>query len=481
MTPIMGFAPDIDQTTPGVLSDCVNLIPHLHGMAGGPAAVTPPGVPALDAACKGAAVVFKLDGTRRIFAGTGGKQYELDAGAWVDRSRVSDYVTGPDARWSYAQFGDATLACTGAEVIQRSITGAFSDIAGAPKAGVIFSVGTFVMALDTDDGVAKPDGWHCCAAFDDSDWAPSLTTQAASGRLVSTPGRLTAGARLGEYAVAYKNRSIYMGQYVGPPAVWDWTQVADGGAGCIGKNALCDIGGGHFFVGPDNFWIFDGSRPQPIADGVLRQWFAASSSAEYLYKTVCTFDRANSLVWVFYPSSGATECDSVLVYHVLSKRWGRADRRIQCALTYVTPPSTYDTLSAFSATYDEFPPISFDSPLFLSGYSMLAIFNDANQLQTLSGASVSSSFTTGEVGDDDAVMLLQQIRLRYAEAPASASVQTQHMQNSGSTYAIGVSGSINDGKFDTLKAARWHKATVSFSGPVRVTHMDAKMKQAGTR
>lgn len=481
MVPILGFAPDADQTTPGVLSDCTNLVPALIGMEGGPENLTPPDAPALAAGCKGAAVVYKLDNSRRLFASTQTKLYELLAGAWTDRSRGASYSAGSDSRWSFAQFGDATLACSGSEVIQRSTTGAFADVATAPQAEVLFSVGAFVMALNTNDGLVKPDGWHCCAAFDDTDWTPSITTQAASGRLVATPGRLTAGARLGEYAIAYKERSIYLGQYVGAPVVWDWVQVAGGNAGCVGKNALCDIGGIHFFVGYDNFWLFDGTRPTPIGDGALRQWFVNNASKEFLYKTVCTFDRENNRVWVFYPSAGATECDAALVYHIQSKQWGRADRSIQCALTYVSSGLTYDTMNTLSVTYDGFPAISWGSQFWLVGSSSLSVFNTSNQLQTLSGASLSSSLTTGEVGDDDAVMLLQQIRLRYGLAPASASVQTRYMQNSGGSYADGVSGSMNDGKFDTLKAARWHKAIVSFTGPVRVTHMNATMKPAGSR
>lgn len=481
MTPIIGFAPDIDKGTPGVLASCVNLIPYLNGMEGGPAPVTPPSVPALESPCRGAVVARMLDDTRRLIAGTSTKLFELVSGAWVDRSRVGGYAAAAGARWSFTQFGNATLASTGYEPIQRSESGAFADIAGAPKAQILFSVGSFVMALNTDDGVAKPDGWHCCAVFDDTDWTPSLTTQAASGRLVATPGRLTAGARLGNYAVAFKERSMYLGQYVGPPVVWDWSQVADYGAGCVGKDALCDIGGGLFFVGPDNFWIFDGASPQPLADGVLRQWFAINANAEYLYKTVCTYDRTNSRVWVFYPSAGSTECDAVLVYHVLSKRWGRAEHAIQCALAYISPAATYDTWDAFGASYDDLPSVGFDSPLFLAGINSQAFFNTSNQLQTLSGDSVSSGMTTGEVGDDDAVMMLQQIRLRYALAPQSANVQTQHMANSGGDWTMGVTGVMNDGKFDTLKSSRWHRATVSFTGPVRVTHMNAKMKQAGNR
>jgi hypothetical protein len=481
MVPILGFAPDADQTTPGILSDCENLIPAVIGMEGAPSAVTPSGVPALAAGCKGAAVVYKLDNSRRLFAGSQTNMYELVAGAWTDRSRAGNYTAGTDSRWAFAQFGDSTLACSGSEVIQRSTTGAFADIATAPRAEVIFSVGAFVMALNTNDGTVKPDGWHCCAAFDDTSWTPSITTQAASGRLVATPGRLTAGARMGEYAIAYKERSIYLGQYVGAPVVWDWVQVAGGNAGCVGKNALVDIGGVHFFVGEDNFWLFDGTRPTPLGDGALRLWFVNNSNSAFLYKTVCTFDRQNNRVWIFYPGVGSTECDQAIVYHVQSKMWGRANRSIQCALTYVSSGYTYDTMTDLSATYDAFPTISWGSQFWNAASSSLAFFNTSNQLQSLSGSPTTSNMTTGEVGDDDAVMLLQQIRFRYGLAPTSATVQTRYMQNSGGTYADGVSGSLNDGKFDTLKAARWHKAIVDFTGPVRVTHMNAKMKPAGNR
>lgn len=478
MTPLIGFAPDADQTTPGLLSDCQNLIPSLIGMEGAPEPVAPAGIPALPAACRGTAVVYKLDNTRRIFAATTTGIYELVAGAWVNRSRVGGYSGSADARWSFTQFGDATLMANGAQKIQRSTSGAFADIATAPIAQVIFSVGSFVMALNTD---GSTDGWHCCAVFDDTDWTQSLTTQAASGRLVATPGHLTAGARLGEYAIAYKERSLFLGQYVGPPVTWDWVQVAGGDAGCVGKHALCDIGGAHFFAGPDNFWLFDGTRPIPIGDGAVRRWFVERASSDYLYKTTCVFDRENNRVWVFYPKAGSTECDGVLVYHVQTKQWGRADRPIQSALMHVTPGVTFDTWDDYGASFDALPSVGFDSPFWASAARVLSVFDSTNQLKSYTGESVSSSLTTGEVGDDDAVSKLQQIRLRYRQAPSAATAQSLHAQNSGGTFSVGASGAMNDGKFDLLRSARWHKATVTFTGPVKVTHINARFKPAGRR
>ena len=216
MQKLLGFLPDAAPVTPGIITSCDNLIPYRNGMKAAPTGQTPADVPALGAACLGAAVVTKLDDSRRIFGGVTDKIYELVAGVWTDRAG-SAYSATADNRWTFAQFGDATLAANLGDYIQRSTTGAFATIATAPKARIVFNVGSFVMALNTIDATygTSPDRWWCCASFDDTSWTPSLSTLATTGRLVSNPGKITAGGRLGEYAVAYKDHAIYLGQFVG--------------------------------------------------------------------------------------------------------------------------------------------------------------------------------------------------------------------------------------------------------------------------
>lgn len=481
MIPLLGFLPDADETTPGVITDCENFIPYTNGLEGGPSATTPGDVPALSSECLGAAVVTNLSGNRRVIAGTAANLYELSGGAWNDVSGGA-YNASSDARWMITQFGDATLAANKGDPIQRSTSGAFSSIASAPKAEIIFSVGFQVMALNVNDGTDKPDGWACCAIYDDTDWVQSVTTEANNGRLVATSGAITAGGRLGEYAVAYKQKSIYIGRYVGSPSVWDWTQVPGGEAGCVGKDAICDVGGAHFFVGEDNFWYFDGTAPRPV-ENAPRQWFSDFSSPEFRYRTKCVFDRQKNRVWIFYASVGAVTCDSALVYHLGTKQWGRSNRSIEAALNYVSPGVTIDGMDAFGATIDTLPAIALDSQFWLSGGQALSAFNTSHQLQFLTGASASSSFTTGDVGDDEGVTLCSAVRLRYAQgyAPTSATVQMYYKMNSGDSPSTGPSGTVMDGKFDVRQSARWHRAKVSFTGPVRVTGANATVKPAGKR
>lgn len=483
MTPLMGFTPDMETPTPGVLVDCENFIPYESGMEGAPSGQTPLDVPVLPAACLGAVVTTKIDGTKRTIAGTATKLYELSGGTWNDQSG-STYSGGSDTRWSFAQFGDSTIASNKADAMQVSNSTTFAAVGGSsPKAEIVYSVNAFVMALNVDDGADKPDGWHCCAIFDATDWVEAVATQSASGRLVATSGPITAGLKLGEYATAYKKNSIYLGQYVGAPAVWDWILVPGGNAGCVGKEAICDVDMAHFFVGTDNFWLFDGTRPVPVGDQQIRQWFFDNADPTYLYRTKCVFDRQQNRVWVFYPAAGATTCNSAIVYHLRTKQWGRANRSIEAAINYQTTGLTFDTWDDAGATYNSLPDISYDSSYWLSGSTALAVFNTSHQLQTLNGPADPSSFTTGDAGDDDAVTLLRLIRLRFASGrkPTAATVQTFHKMSSGDDLTTGVSSTINDGKFDVMQAARWHRATVTMTGSPRVTGIKPDFESAGAR
>jgi hypothetical protein len=481
MDKILGFLPDADTTIAGVLTDCTNLIPFDQGMKGSPSPATPLSVPALAAYCKGASVVTKLDDTRRLIAGTDTKLYELTGGAWVDVSTGS-YTASGDFRWSFAQFGNDTIASNSVDTIQRSTGSAFSAIAGAPKAKIIFNVGTQVMALNTNDGTIKQNGWHCCATYDVTSWTTSITTLCASGQLVSSAGQITAGGKLGEYAIAYKEKAIHIGQFVGAPSVWDWIQVPGGEAGCIGQRAWCDLGEeGHFLVGLDSFYIFDGTRPTPIGYGETRQWFYDISSPQYRYKTECVYDRQNRCIWIFFPSVDSTVNNKALVYHIPSKKWGKVDMTPESTLNYVSAGVTIDGLASISSTIDGLASYSFDSQYWLSGGRSLAIFDSSHQLQSITGPSTSSTMTTGDVGDDDSYTLLNKIRLRFAPGykPSVASVQTFTKSEDGGTPVLTCTSTMQDGKFDVLESARWHRGTFSFTGDHRVTGIAATLIAEG--
>jgi len=482
----VGFAPDLPSTTEGVITDCTQLIPTERGMASAPSAVSVSGLGALAAECRGAAVLQKTSGTRRTFAGTQTKLYELASGTWSDVSGGT-YTGSSENRWCFAQFGDLALASNDTEAIQYSTAGTFAVVADAPKARIICSTKDFVLAFNTNDAAGsatygdQPDRWWCSAFQDGLDWAPAVATQCTTGRLIGGGGEITAAAPFGSGAVAYKAREMFLGVYAGPPTVFDWQRVP-GDQGCVGPEAVVDIGGAHVFVGEDNIWLYDGARPIPIAQQTVRQWFFNDISATYKYRTIVVYDRNNGRVWIFYPSTVSTgKPDSALVYHLATKKWGRANRTIEAAMNYVTPGVTWDTLSSIASTWDTLPDIPWDSQSWQASGRALAIFDSSHNLKTLTGSGEDSGLTTGDIGDDATVSFVNRLRLRFYTEPTSATVTGQTRRNPGSAGTAAGSGSMDNSKFDLRQAGNWHRFSFLLYGNTEVGGLQVNARNAGGR
>ena len=485
MITLLGFAPDADPTTPGVFVDCSNIVPTDTGFAAARSAVAV-GVDALLAPSRGAVVVNKLDGTRRVFAGTQTRLYELASTAWVERSKAGGYTGSIESRWSFAQFGDTTIASNLADAMQASTTGAFADIAGAPRAKIVVSASNnFVIAFNTNEGLygPSPDRWWCCAQNDQTNWTPSVATGATTGRLVAVGGPINAARTLGDYVVAYKGRGIFLGSFVGSPVQWQWNQIPGADAGAVGPEAVCDVGVAHFIVGEDDFWMFDGTRPVPVGTDAVRKWFALDCSGTFRYRTKVSFDRQQGLVYIDYPSKGSTgACDSRLVFYAGKKpSWGRANTVSQAPLNFIAPGVTIDGLDAYASTIDGLPDVPPDSPYWLAGGRMAAYFDASNTLVSNSGVAGVSSFTTGDLGEDDAVTMLDEVRLRFTKRPASAVATGFFKFNEGDDLQPGATCSINDGKFDLMQSGRWHRVRFDMVGDHTETAMKAKPVFVGGR
>jgi hypothetical protein len=485
MTPIQGFAPDTDPCTQGIFTACSNVIPFEAGFKGAPSAVNTTAA-ALAGACIGAVVATQLSGTRRVFAGTTTKLYELSGTSWTDRTRAvgGNYNGGPDTRWSFCQFGDTTIAANLADTIQSSASGAFADISGAPKAKIVVSASNnFVIAFNTVDGTygTSPDRWWCCAQSDQTSWTPSVSTSATTGRLVATEGPIQAALSLGDNVVAYKNKGVYLGTFVGSPVTWQWNLIPGGEAGVAGQEAVCDVGGAHFMVGNDSFWLFDGTRPTPLGEGILRKWWLDNSNPNYRYRTKAIYDKQNKLVRVYYPSTSSSgACDACVVYH-LSGKWGIADTTVEAPLSYISPGVTIDGMDAYASTINALPNIPVDSQYWLAGGQAPSYFDTNHQLVSLNGASSSSSFTTCDVGDDYAVSTVDMVRVRFTSKPTTAMASGFYKMNEGESLTSGPTNAINDGKFDLRQSGRFHRVRFDMTGDHKETGYDIKLIPSGGR
>lgn len=480
MIKFSGFSPDLDPSTEGVMLDCNNVIPSPRGVRGAPSAQSA-GYAALGSTCKGVAVIRKLDNTKRIFAATSTDIYEGTGGTWTNRG--TGYSATADNLWSFAQFGDATIAAAKTDTMQASTGAGFSAIATAPKARYIDVSGGFVMAADTNDGTFgdQPDRWWCSAYLAYNDWTPAVATQCVSGRLVDVPGPITALKAFGSGFVAYKNRGMFVANYVGAPAVWSWQQVP-GEIGCSSNNVVVNVGTAHVFMGAENFYYFDGSRPQPIGNP-LRNWFYAQLNAKYAYKCHGAYDRISGNVWFFYPSNASSDgtCDKAVVYNLYSQMWGKVTIGTEASVQYLTGGVTYDSIGSLYTTWDSLPTgVSYDSPYWTAESPSLAVVDTTHTLQTLTASSVSSYITTGNYGDDENFTTITRVRPRFYTAPTSSTFQYMYDLEYGDSFTNGNLVSLADGKYDVLWSSRWHRGQFNMAGDYELAGFQPYFEQSGS-
>lgn len=222
----------------------------------------------LAAACLGASIVQIMAGTYRLFAGTAAGLYELvnaNPGTWTDRSRGGGYTSGTN-RWNFCQFStvtgtDVTIANNYADAMQKSTTGAFSDLATAPKAQIVVASANALVAFNINDGTAKPAGIATSDVGDYTVWTSTASNEVFSTNILDTPGPITAAIAFQDGIVFCKPTATYFMQYVGGDVIWD-IRLLSAEIGCVGKEAIIDIGGELRWVSDKGYVRFSGSTPQ---------------------------------------------------------------------------------------------------------------------------------------------------------------------------------------------------------------------------
>lgn len=479
----IGFAPDMDPTIPGVITDCADLIPTSRSTYVGAPTGVDVGQDALAAAALAAAICIKLDGTARLFAGTTTALYEKSGSAWTDVSRALGYSATTTNPWRFAQFGDTSLAVCKGNNVQSISTGAdFADL-NAPTAAVMCVSNRFVMLGNTNNGGSgttygdSPDRWYCSALEDETDWTPSVTTQCATGRLVDTPGAITAMRTLLENVVCYKENSMYLGTYVGPPAVWQFDLIS-AEVGCPSHESIVEVNNAHYFIGNEDIYRYTpGSLPVAIG-APIKEWFYTRCDPAYKERIRAAHDRANSLIYWFYPTTGSSGAlDKCVVYNYKSDKWGVSDRSIECCVEYISGGYTYDTLPF--GTYDAWPEVSYDSPFWDAQSRYTGYFGTDHKIYSLTGDTAAASLTTGSYGVENEFSLLSRVTIRYLNKPLTGTLINYYANEIGDTWTTDAVTTESSGRFDLLRSAPMHKLYFVWTGNVEVAGASADVQPDG--
>lgn len=489
--PIQGFAPDADPTEQGVLLDCDLLIPTIRGMKALPADADA-GLATAPSAVAAMYSFEQMDGTQRLVGGTEGsgsaavaQLYDVSvASGWVNRGGAgSPYTATAAARWTFATYGDTLYAGQkGTQLLKSTGAGTdFTAVAGAPQPAFIVSVLDFVVAFNTTDATYgnSPNRWWCSAAGNPDSWTADIATQATTGLLTDTTGPITAGGVIGSNLVAFKERAVYLGQYVGPPAVWGWTKVPGEGLGAWSHYSVVDVEGvGLLFPGKDNFYLFDGSRATPIGTNRVAEFFFEDLDAFRAHRMVGFHARREWNVYWYYPdgNSGGS-LQRYVVYNYRSNRWGFGRKAVSFAFEYLQPGMTWDEVGTFYTTYHDIPNGSYNDVFAARDAYKPATVNASGYVTVSEGVAGASYYQTGAIGTDGEITVLTRARPRFREAPDTGTqVHTYLDQLGGDETTSNASTSIAAGAFDHVFAARWHRLKHSYTGDMEILGIDIELK-----
>lgn len=502
------FSPDLDHMTPGVLTDCDGFYGSLGGVRTLPSFVAVG--TSLPAPSLGTFSAELPTGQRIVVAGTSTHLYRFTGAGWVefDGGQTFHLRTG---RWSFAVFGFYILAVNGIDPDQVSAFGnAFqplnnlvTTVGKAPVASIVdvTDVAVFLVlpASNTVEFSISPFAW-----FDPSTANANTGFQTFQQPLTGTQGTITAAHRIRGGIVIYKRESMYFGQFIGPPFFWAFTSISEN-VGTRNQDAVINAGDVHLFLGPDDFYLFDGSSLQRLPNN-LRKWFFKRAAPASLDEVLGVWNREHSLAMWFYSSidaepSGAR--DEWLAYNVRTAKWMKGSAAALGAdeVADVVAPNfliTNDlTYAQFGARF-----VNYNNPLLNIAYNdqslgeelveVQGVLDSTGQLLLATGAPKNAFIQTWEITDGANYYLLSRVRPIFYQSPVDRYAHLQCFKRRMAGYPIPDTAPLpvggvgpqavltKDGAFNILVTNRSHQLKIAVTSECEISSLALDLTQAGT-
>ncbi len=152
-----------------------------------------------------------------------------------------------------------------------------------------------------------------------TDWVPAATN--TSGEVVLTDGtEIVGGVRAKNAINIWTDNALWTMNYVGPPFTFRFQQQGTN-CGMIAQHAAVDYNGTTYWMGYDNFYLFDGAVR--TLDCTVRRYIFDRLNLKYKDKVFAGINSEfQEIIWL-YTSSGnnVSECDSYVIYSPENGYW----------------------------------------------------------------------------------------------------------------------------------------------------------------
>ena len=210
---------------------------------------------------------FDATGTQQLIFTLSKKIYRYPGN--TDISRAAAYTNG---YFSFAQYRDKIYGVNGADLLQKSTTGAFADVANTPKLTRIAVNGEYMAGINlvanytlASAAVVAASAYRLMisAVGNPEQFDYSVDTTAFTQDIVNTGGPLTALATLRDMFVVFQKSGVYVVESTGNPAdPWAIRLVSDY-YGCEWPDSVIEVNNVLYWISPTRsgeVCAFDGSQ-----------------------------------------------------------------------------------------------------------------------------------------------------------------------------------------------------------------------------
>lgn len=247
--------------------------------------------------------------------------------AWNDPATESN-ITFLPTQWSLDTWGEDVLACRrGGRIYYWD-----RDAGATPQRATVIATSPTV----TDFILVSPNDRHLIAfgttgfaadysplrvrwadQEDYTNWTPSVSS--TSGEVDLTDGtRIVGAVRSRNQINIWTDKSLFGMTFIGPPYIFQFRQLGSN-CGLIGPHAGIDYDGRTFWMGNDNFYMFDGQVKNLYAS-VRRYVFDNISESQKDKVFAGINSEFKEIIWL-YPSKDAIDCDSYVIYNPDENHW----------------------------------------------------------------------------------------------------------------------------------------------------------------
>ena len=160
-----------------------------------------------------------------------------------------------------------------------------------------------------------------CNQEDFQTWTPQIINTAGEQRL-GTGTNIEAVQKGRGQIFLWTDVDVYSMQFIGPPFTFSFSVLGEI-SGTISKNAATSIEGASFWMGVDNFYMYDGAV-RTLECPVLTHVFNDFKQVQR-EKVFCGQNIKFNELWWFYPSAGSLDVDKYVIYNYIDKTWSIGD------------------------------------------------------------------------------------------------------------------------------------------------------------